>query len=114
MPVSFEIDSESRVVTLTASGSPSAEDYWKTFESVRKDPRYRPTMSTIVDARGVTSLEYLPTASIRMIARREEEDPDQRRYGRVAIVVASDIAFGLARLYALERGNAPREVGVFR
>lgn len=42
---------------------------------------------------------------------------DVNPYGagsRTAVVVSSDVAFGMARMYQIRRSSAPDEVGVFR
>lgn len=106
MAVRFEIDTAAGIVTLTAHGPSSVVDYMKAFEKVRKDPRCQPSMSTLVDMRDADH-GGMKTPEIQQSADLAVDDPDRRRVGRVAIVVAGGLDYGMVRVYEMLRDRAP-------
>ncbi len=63
----------------------------------------------LIDARSLERAE-ITTEVIRDLAHASPGAPEARR----AFVVASDLAFGLARMFEIQRADAPEEICVFR
>jgi hypothetical protein len=78
------------------------------IERLLRDPRYRPDMPVVFDATQVSALE-LSGAGVRDASAVVRELPEPPT-ARVALVVSSRAAFGMARMYGLLRDV---EVSVF-
>ena len=109
MPASHRIDSSQRLVIRTFEGVLTDEDLLQDQASMRSAPSYKPEYPQLIDARGVERAE-ITTEVIRDLAHASPGAPQARR----AFVVASDLAFGLARMFEIQRADAPEEVRVFR
>ena len=109
--VDREIDASNRVVTLAVSGELSDEGLLSLSAALRIAPEVEPDFGLLIDLRyavgrnvttkGVQELAWLPLVFF----------PDSRR----AVVVPSDLGFGMARIYQSLRDEQPGGgIGVFR
>ncbi len=80
-----------------------------TQDGVRDDPRFAPDFSQLYDLTAVTEIGLTPTG-MRALANRSPFDRDARR----AIVVSSDVAFGMARMYQMIADSDPTQFRIFR
>jgi hypothetical protein len=99
MPIDIRVDSAERVRYSVATGVVTDRDMIDAYERVVGDPAFDPTLKVLADIRGLERAE-ITADGIRDVAERRARD--QRALGhppRVAIVVASDVTFGLARMY---------------
>jgi hypothetical protein len=109
VPASHRIDPRQRLVIRTFEGIVTDEDLLQDQNAMRSAPEYKPEYRQLIDARGVERAE-ISTEVIRDLARASPGAAQARR----AFVVASDLAFGLARMFEIQRTDAPEEVRVFR
>lgn len=109
VPASHCIDPGQRLVLRTFEGVLTDEDLLQDQNAMRNAPEYKPEYRQLIDARGVERAE-ISTEVIRDLARASPGAPEARR----AFVVASDLAYGLARMFEIQRTDAPEEVRVFR
>jgi hypothetical protein len=98
VPAYFRIDKERRLVMSTFSGVFTFADGFAHQEKLFKDPEFDPTFSQLLDCVHVTKPDLGPD-DIRRLAQRTIFSPDSRR----AILVAGDLAFGLARMFVVFR-----------
>jgi hypothetical protein len=98
MPAYFRIDKEHRLVMSTISGVFTLADGLAHQEKLVKDPDFDPSFSQLIDFTQVTKLE-LGTEEVRRLAQRSIFSADARR----TILVNSDFAFGLARMFLIFR-----------
>ena len=105
---SFYIDAARGIVFTTASGDLTMEEALAYAEALRDDPDFRPTMNALVDARTLTSV--FSATEVRQLARVTPFRAESRR----AIVVASDLQFGLGRMYVLTTGEDRPKARVFK
>ena len=77
-------------------------------EALRDDPDFRPTMDALVDARTLTSV--FSATEVRQLASVTPFRAESRR----AMVVASDLQFGLGRMYGLTTEDDRPEARVFK
>ena len=82
----------------TISGVFTLADGLAHQEKLLKDPDFDPSFSQLIDFTQVTKLE-LGTEEVRRLAQRSIFSCDARR----AILVGSDLAFGLARMFLIFR-----------
>ena len=110
MPVRYEI--REQILHLTAKGPVSAEEELQCARGWLADPDYRPGMAILLDNRG---RETKPSeAHIRKMASRAEASADVLDGTRCAIVVASEVEYGMARMYAFRADGGPVRTRVFR
>lgn len=106
--VEIRIDAARQAVFITAEGKVTEAGITDAIARLRAEPNFRPHFSELLDMRGVTGFE-VSSEAVRALTQLDLFDPSARR----AFVVASDLAFGLARMYSLARG--PHEqLRVFR
>ena len=98
MPAYFKIDKERRLVMSTFSGVFTLADGLSHQEKLLKDPDFAPSFSQLLDCTHVTKIELGPE-DVRTLAQRAIFSSNSRR----AILVSSDLAFGLARMFVIFR-----------
>jgi hypothetical protein len=96
MPSSYLIDVESGVIYARKWGVLTDEQVAAYTKALWTDPRFDPGFRQIVDFRELTTIR-VTGAAVRGIAR----DNAFRRDARRAFVVATDEAFGLARMFGM-------------
>jgi hypothetical protein len=110
MPAFFKIDKERRIVMTTGSGTFTLDDALDHQQKLRNDPEFDPSFSQLLDLTHVSSIEIGP-ADVRRLAEENLFSPNSRR----AILVNSDLAFGLARIFEVHRESAGESgINVFR
>ena len=110
MPAVYKIDRERRFVLTTGSGSFNLLDALAHQEALLRDPEFDPTFSQLMDLTQVTSFD-ISSADAHSLAQRTIFAPDSRR----AILVNSDLGFGLSRMFEMLRDNLGEEgIRVFR
>ena len=112
MPITFQIDRGAGVVRTKLSGQFSAAEVTAYRDQLLSDPDYRPGMLGFVDCREIESLPSADTLQLLAleIARRQ----DAVGATRVAVVVASEAAYGLMRMYEVYTAATSIKVKVFR
>ena len=99
MPFSYTVDSELRLVRTTGTGTISDEDSEQLSAMQRSDPRVHAMMRELLDLRLVEQLSITPG---RLQFRAHTDRQYSTEYANtLAIVVGSEVAFGVARMYEL-------------
>ncbi|MEW5915466.1 MAG: hypothetical protein AB1762_03630 [Gemmatimonadota bacterium] len=96
MPLSHVIDQNLRVVLCRAWGVVRDEELNELFVSLRDDPKFDPHFGQLLDLRSAVLFD-VTTVGVMSAARN---DPFART-SRRAIVVDSEAAFGIGRVYLL-------------
>jgi hypothetical protein len=113
MAISTSIDPGTGARTHTVTGDLKLFDVRRTLEDVYARPEFRPDAAALWDLREATG--EVPTEDVRHLVDFVTKligDGDQ---GKVAIVVASDLGFGLSRMYETILGGQTRKpMKVFR
>ena len=109
MPASFTIDEKQRLVRSRAWGVLVDQDLRSNQQALRNDSRFDPTFRQVYDFTGVTDVQ-LTQAGIQSLAYNPLFVPTARR----AVVVSSDVAYGMARMYALISNRDERAFRIFR
>ena len=108
MPADFRIDRSKRVVYCRAWGVVTNQDLADNRVGLHADPAFEPDMAVLYDFADVTDVQVTSEALGRL-AQTSHLVPTARQ----ALVVSSDVAFGLARMYAILSGNEEQNL-IFR
>ena len=109
MPGSYVIDVERRIVFSRGWGVLLDAELIDHARTLRADRRFDPLFQQIADFSDVRELR-VTSAGVRAVAENNPFERDARR----AIVVASDAAFGLSRMFELYTGSHPDQFRIFR
>ena len=110
MPTFYKIDKERKLVMSTGSGVLTLADALAHQEKLLKEPDFDPSFSQLVDLTQVTNLEF-SSADVRRLAQKSSFSPTSRR----AVLVSSDIVYGLSRMYEAFRSiSGEKGVRIFR
>jgi hypothetical protein len=110
MQVDRQVDLEAHLVTLTVSGELGDPDLLELAIGVENDPEVKPEFSLLVDLRDADG-RSVTSAGVRELAKRPFAlSPASRR----AIVVPTELGFGMARVYEALREVQGGAIRVFR
>lgn len=109
MSISYTIDEARAIVFDRIEGTLTDEEMYHHSQVVHADPRFRDDFRQIVDFRSVTDLA-ISSAAVRANAANTLYGGQGLR----AFVVATDAAFGMARMYQLSLGATTERLRVFR
>ena len=109
MPATFVIDHANRLVRSRAWGVLEEEDLAATQLGVRSDKQFDPMYRQIYDFSEVTEIR-VSGERLRLLAYNSPFSPKAAR----AIVVNSDVAYGMARMYSLMGDRDPEFFRIFR
>lgn len=108
--MAYSISRTEMLLTVTVTGLVSDEEFQRCVDEVRQIAMESPTLHELVDLRGVTNF----AVSAGTISAAASSPPQFSPHSRQAAVVASDIGYGLCRMYGmLVEPNRPN-IGVFR
>src|SRR5262249_25713080 len=109
MPISYEINKETRLVVCTGFGTVTADEVLQVHDRMVKDENFDSSFSELVDATAITSTTVTP-GSMRTLAESSPFAPDSRR----ALVADSRLGFGLWRVYQIVRSlKGDKHIRVF-
>ena len=107
----YVINKQLGLVTVSASATVNAAQLVALRQQVNNDPDYDSRWPVLVDLSGASTLDFTAT-DLRQLAASAMTDPSARQ----AIVVGSELGFGLARMFeafsAVSKHN--ENVRVFR
>ncbi len=109
MPVSYRIDRERRIVFSEASGVLTDSDLIEFQKRLRDDPEFEPDLRQLADCRAIDEIG-VTSQGVEEASSRSPFSQGSLR----AIVVSSDEAFGMARMFENLRHEARDEIRVFR
>lgn len=97
MPIEHNVDEKTRTLYVRRWGEITAHDEEIALQKRKEDPLIVPNMSVIVDCREV----YPPdtTEVVQYLANKVTALVAEIDCGPVAIVVSSDVEYGMARMY---------------
>jgi hypothetical protein len=107
--MTYRIDPERRLVLTRAWGELSTRELADVMSRILLDPRFDPTYRSLGDLREVTTITVDTMATAQAAA-----SPLFASGTRRAIVATSDVAFGMARMFATFSERSGQEVRVFR
>lgn len=112
MPISHRIDSDLGVVYVQVTGRLSPVDHARHLRELVDDPAFQAGMPCLVDWRDGD--ESNTSDEVRMMADSVRRELSRLGEGRCAIVVRTDVQYGLTRVFTAFLGDAPLEFRTFR
>ena len=109
MGATYTVDVKLRLVRSRAWGVLTTADVQGLYGRMMADERIAPGFRQLADWRSVTSMQVSQSA-VAEAAHLRLFDAHMRR----AIVVASDVAFGIARMFAAHAEESGQDVQIFR
>ena len=105
---------ERGIVFHTVEGRVTNKEFIETFKATLQHPDFQPGMGGFCDLRngelGHLTGDDLYNLAYSLLQQNEERGPTHK----LALVVADDLNYGLARMYSAYTENSPVEVRVFR
>ncbi len=111
MPYRFRVEPERAIFFTEMWGRMNMEDSRRYFEDLASHPDYRPEFDGLIEMRDIEGT--LTADELRGIAEMTRV-PSSGRRPRRALVVESDLHFGLMRMLEAYTSDGPREYRVFR
>ena len=110
MAAVYEIDPDRQILIVTMTGQITDEDLVGIHDHLRSDKTLKPDSALLIDLREangtkITSEGVRALASLPLVL-----PPESRR----AVVVPSNLGFGMARMYELWRGEEAGRIRSFR
>ena len=109
MPGSYTLDTDRRVVFSRGWGSLAEAELTAHSRALRADPRFDSAFAQIVDLRDVKTFEVTP-----MDVRGQAENTPFAVTSRRAFVVASDVGYGMARMYQSSFPGEANGIHIYR
>jgi hypothetical protein len=109
----MQFDHALGAMRVVLAGRLSVEDLEAAFLEMLEHPQFRPGMPIIWDLRTAT-LVTLSTEHLRRLSGRVSTQRARRGTGKAAIVVGSDVDYGLMRQFEVLSEGVPRQLMVFR
>jgi hypothetical protein len=109
MPAAYRLDLHFRVVWSRAWGVVTDEELDAHSRALRADPRFEPSFRQFQDLTDATEPRVTP-AGLLLLAQINPFGKHARR----AVVVASDVVYGLARMHEQLRNESGDDLRVFR
>ena len=109
MPGAYTIDLARSLVLSRGWGVVTDRELLAHVRALTADPRFAPHFRQLADLRDVTDMQ-VTASTIREMVRLNPFWAGARR----ALVVTSDVVFGMARMYQILRDESPDELRIFR
>ncbi len=112
--IAFRYRSDIDAVLFEVSGGFTLADYLRAMREFLQSEHFRPGMPSIWDFRQVDPAA-VTSEDLRAIAAYQQEiAPTRGPTWKAALVVSSDVGYGMSRMFEAYAGAAPNEVMVFR
>jgi hypothetical protein len=108
VPASYRIDLHAGVVFTVFEGRVTNEELMDHQRRLSADPDVRPTMSHVMDVRGITEAAFT-AFGVRCIASRRVFASGSRS----AIVARADSSYGYLTMFQALRGQSGEEIRIF-
>lgn len=99
MQARIEVQNDRAAVVL--EGVFSTSDWEKAFHAMLAEPGFRPGMSTLWDFRSVEGIRSVTKRDLQAILVATAAHATDRGKGHTALVMNSDLAFGLGRMFEM-------------
>lgn len=119
MPANHHIDNNNKLIVTTWEGEACDIEFIAAIKKYQNNIQNRPDFinyNEVVDLRKITSVK-LTTKGIKTIGSIASKTDTKEINKKLALIVSSNLAFGLARMYEAYRSfskNANKEIRVFK
>lgn len=112
MPVSHYVNKELSILVVVREGQTSGDEEEESFRARKGDPTIAPGLPVLVDNRKVDPADSIET--IRRIAAIVQNNAERLRCSRTALLVGSDVQYGMARMFMALTEPIHPDTAVFR
>ena len=112
MPIDLRIDRDAGILYTTIRGEVTVDEIVDAFNKLFQSPDFRPGLSGLADLRESRITSSL--SNVRRLAELMIENRDRIGPSRTAIVVDSDIDYGMARMFEVFAEQSMAETQVFK
>jgi len=112
MPVTYNIDTQERVLRTQGTGMVTLADVVDHFRDLERDPNCAGSLDVLLDLSGTNSVPE--TREIQAIPFEIARIRDKVHLGACAIVATKDALFGMLRMFAVMAERFFRAIQVFR
>lgn len=112
MPLYHRVDPVRGIVRVEVRGTPDLAEEKGIYQRFLRDPDYRPGMPILVDDRGREGM--VDPAEVRSLAAAVSDSQVALRGTRCALLVGSDVQYGMSRVWAARAESSGMIVEVFR
>ena len=109
MPIRHRIDLKLGIVLSTAEGILTDTDLQEHQKSLYSDPNWRPTFNELSDLR-TADFQATTASGIRKLAS-DVQAGEPRKF---ALVVSTDLAFGISRMFQVLADESSADIRVYR
>lgn len=113
MPISYRIDPERQLILTRAWGVLTDAELLAHKDRLLHDAAFDPGMPELSDVRAIERLD-VTTVGVKAMVAHDTAHSERRSGHRLALVVPTDEAFGMARMYQLMGKRDDGSVAVFR
>ena len=99
MPLTVHVDEELDALVIEGSGVVTVQDFVESLPGLRSLPGFRARMPQLLDV-GHVEETTLDAEGLGAVVQAFEGENEPLKSSRLAIVVGSDVAFGIARQYS--------------
>ncbi len=107
MPISYQIDPETKIVVVTIQGVVTAQEQREHVDRLFTDPDLHPPFRILSDRR---EQEDIPSAKLVRQVARQLASLDRAAGSRLAFVVTRPVQVGMGRVFAAHASNMEIEV----
>jgi len=112
MTVHYRIEHETHRIHTKAFGEVTLEEVLEHFDELVADPSFEPDLDVLLD---LVDCKTVPDVDqIRLAAGRVTADASNLRFGRLAVVVASEALFGMLRMFHTLGESSFSDAQIFR
>jgi hypothetical protein len=112
MPVTYFVDEETGILHLKRSGEVTAAEDAASFQARLADPAVTVGIPVLVDATGIEPADSVKR--VRCMAERVVRNASRLKCGPTAILVSSDVEYGMARMFMALTEPVHPQTNVFR
>ena len=118
MPATHNIDQQNKLIVTTWEGEPTVQDLSEAFKKYQNKIKSKPEFQNYDELVDFTKIEGFKISSdgLGMLSQTASSFDKSIGKSKLAIIVKTTLAFGLARMYEILRSLGPKkkEIRVFK
>jgi hypothetical protein len=111
MPITYDVDARRRLVRLVAEGTPTFDEWRAALDAAAADPRYAAGFDLLYDRRQVPTVPH--ARAVRRWTMACAAELARVGAGRLAIVAAHPVVYGMMRMASVFAEGSGSVVDVF-
>jgi len=112
MPISFHYDRGKKIIYGTMTGQITEDEFQASLQEILQSEHFPPETRTLWDLREL-DFSTIDTLLEKRLINIRRKYPERGR-ARIAFIVASDLGFGMGRMYEILSEDLPQTIRTFR